>query len=80
MEKINRDNYQLFFVDYLDGQMDGDALQALSRFLIDNPDLKNELSLAGSIRLDPDPTEYPNKTDLYRKEEEKYGGQYFLRM
>ena len=73
MEKINRDNYQLFFVDYLDGQMDGDALQALSRFLIDNPDLKNELSLAGSIRLDPDPTEYPNKTDLYRKEEEKYG-------
>ena len=44
MERITRNNYEAFFLDYLDGQMTPEQEQELQRFLDDHPDLRQELS------------------------------------
>ncbi|HKL38497.1 MAG TPA: hypothetical protein VJ876_06330 [Bacteroidales bacterium] len=44
MGKITRNNYEEFFLDYLDGKMTGEQQQELHRFLEDNSDLKEELA------------------------------------
>ncbi len=43
MDKITRHNYEEFFLDYLDGTLDSDQMNELKIFLIQNPDLKEEL-------------------------------------
>ena len=43
MGKINRHNYEEFFLDYLDGTLSSDQMNELEAFLIQNPDLKKEL-------------------------------------
>lgn len=43
MNKITRHNYEEFFLDYLDGTLNPDQMNELEFFLIQNPDLKEEL-------------------------------------
>ena len=40
--RINRHNYEVFFIDYCDGEMDAALQEELFSFLADNPDLKKE--------------------------------------
>lgn len=40
--KINRNNYEQYFIDHLDGRLDASLLKELEEFLIENPDLKEE--------------------------------------
>ena len=40
---INRNNYEIYFLDYLEGNLNPELKQEMNLFLITNPDLKEEL-------------------------------------
>ena len=43
MREINRDNYEAYFLDSLEGSLTKEEQLALNQFLEQNPDLKEEL-------------------------------------
>jgi len=43
--KIDRNNYEVFIIDFFDGKLDAEATSALMLFLDENPDLKEEFEL-----------------------------------
>lgn len=51
MTDINRDNYEAFFLDYIEGNLDAEAAEALHAFLRQNPDLRHELDDAEILPL-----------------------------
>jgi hypothetical protein len=65
--KINRNNYEAFFVDYLDGKLDVSLVDDFIEFLQQNPDLKEELSLIETVSLKEEEITY-NKKELLKKE------------
>ena len=65
--KINRNNYEAFFVDYLDGKLDEKLVNDFIEFLQQNPDLKEELSLFESISIGQEEVTF-NKKELLLKE------------
>src|SRR6056297_1202534 len=67
--KITRNNYETFFVDYLEGTLDENLVDNFLEFLQQNPDLKEELSLMDTAPIEPDATVFANKEKLYK---EKY--------
>jgi len=52
--KINRNNYEFFFLDYLDGNLTDKEIQMLENFLLLHPDLRTELEGAEKASLHPD--------------------------
>ena len=63
---INRNNYELYFIDYLEGNLSGDEEEMLRRFLEKHADLAAELEGLEGMYLTPEPIEYPEK-ELLRK-------------
>lgn len=61
---INRNNYESFFIDYLDGGMPPDQVIKLMSFLKENPDLKTELEEFEEINVKPDKKRFESKTSL----------------
>ena len=61
---INRNNYESFFMDYLDGIMSPDRVIKLMSFLKENPDLKTELEEFEEINVDPDKKRFESKRTL----------------
>lgn len=62
--KINRNNYELYFVDYLDNNLSrGDLLEFMA-FLAENPDLEEELNLVKNINLEPENISFNAKESL----------------
>ncbi|MFP4620010.1 MAG: hypothetical protein ACLFM7_01760 [Bacteroidales bacterium] len=49
MENLSRDNYEAYFMDYLDGKLDSYQENDLMVFLRDNPDLKEELEMFKNV-------------------------------
>jgi hypothetical protein len=64
--KITRDNYESYFIDYLEGNLDEKLVNDFIEFLQENPGLKEELQLAGSFKLEAAPTVYKGKEKLYK--------------
>jgi len=62
--KINRNNYELYFIDYLDGNLSDRDILMLEDFLLINPDLREELEGAEKIHLQPENLDYGTKTLL----------------
>jgi len=54
MKKINRTNYEVFVISYLDGTLNPVETAELLLFLEQNPDLKEEVSGIGSLIMNPD--------------------------
>ena len=52
---ITRDNYESFFMDYLEGNLEENLIDQFLDFLKQNPDLKEELHLFEEVSL---PVEY----------------------
>ena len=48
---INRENYELYFLDYFDGNLAGELKQELFAFLQQHPDLKAEFEAFDDVRL-----------------------------
>lgn len=68
--KINRNNYEKWFIDYLDGTLDENSEKAVQAFLKDNPDLAEELESVGNIRLAPENVPFPGKASLFMENAE----------
>ncbi len=64
--KINRNNYELYFLDYLDGNLTDQDIRMLEDFLLINPDLRIELEGTEKIALSPGPVFF-NQKDLLIK-------------
>ncbi len=64
MGRINRNNYEIFFLDYLEGNLDESVLPELKEFIADNPDLEEELSSLNTARLTPEETSFNHKDGL----------------
>ncbi len=67
--RITRDNYEVFFIDYLDGTLDDTRIDEFLEFLQKNPDLKEELQKIKLFSIPPPKKVFPLKEKLYK---EKY--------
>jgi hypothetical protein len=64
--KITRNNYEIWFLDYLEGRLDPAGMEEVHHFLLDHPDLAEELEIS-PLCLSIDATlEYPGK-ELLKK-------------
>ncbi len=64
--KINRDNYEAYFIDYLEGNLDEKLVDDFLEFLQQNPDLKEELAMFKSVSLEPEEIKFNKKELLYK--------------
>ncbi len=63
--KINRDNYEIYFVDFLEGELTAAQIKDLQDFLLLNPDLKKELDEMKNIFV----THPVNDTQVFENKE-----------
>lgn len=68
MKSISRENYEIWFVDYLDGKLGESSKQELKDFLEANPDLAGELNSFESLELKPEPVAFSSKHRLEKNE------------
>lgn len=64
--KITRDNYESFFLDYLEGNLEETLIDQFLDFLEKNPNLKEELHLFENIHLPEQPLVFSGKKQLYK--------------
>jgi hypothetical protein len=64
--KISRDNYEPFFLDYLEGNLDENMINQFLDFLEKNPDLKAELQNFESQHLPKEEFVFNGKHRLYK--------------
>jgi hypothetical protein len=63
---INRNNYESWFLDYLDGNMETSRKEVLMKFLDFNPDLREELEGLEYMRLKAEEIPYGSKNSLLK--------------
>lgn len=66
MERLDRNNYEVWFIDYLDGQLAPEQVEVLQDFLRQNPDLQQELSGIGEFRLEAGSETDLDKSTLFK--------------
>ena len=66
MMEITRDNYEAFFIDYMEGNLDESLVDNFIEFLQQNPDLKEELSLFESVSVEAETIAFTKKEKLYK--------------
>jgi hypothetical protein len=64
--KISRENYEIFFIDYFDGNLSDAQIADFEDFLLLNPDLREELEGLEKIKLEPENDSLADK-DILRK-------------
>jgi len=64
--KPERSNYEIWFIEWLDGNLNLDQVEALKAFLADNPDLQEEFSDLAQISLEPSDVIFTRKKDLFK--------------
>jgi hypothetical protein len=62
----DRSNYEIWFIDWLDGKLDDRQTELLQTFLGNNPDLRDELDTLALLNLRKPPGSYPGK-ELLKK-------------
>ena len=68
--KPDRSNYEIWFIDYLDGNLDDQAIEGLYAFLDENPDLKEEFDELSGYSLVPPDTAFHGKSMLKKSSED----------
>ncbi len=63
---IDRSNYEIWIIDWLDGNLSGLRAEELKLFLEKNPDIREEFEELSSFSLKPSQEHFPNK-DLLKK-------------
>lgn len=66
MMKIDRSNYEIWIIDWLDGNLNDNQVAQLYEFLEENPELKEELAEIELFRLKPTETQFSGKTSLQK--------------
>jgi len=64
--KPDRSNYEIWLIDWLDGNLDGEQAELLMAFLEKNPDLKEEADSLAATRLSPK-KDKPFRKNLLKK-------------
>lgn len=64
MDEITLQNYEAFFVLYMDGELDAEASKSVENFLIIHPHLQDEMDALLSTRLQPETFSF-NKEALF---------------
>lgn len=62
--QISRENYECFFIDFIDGKLSPAEEATLLAFARENPDLAEELSNLNKAILEPTPIHFPQKSQL----------------
>jgi hypothetical protein len=68
---INRNNYETFFLLYLDRELEPSKMQELEKFLNENGDLQREFSLLQQTIFSPAEIRFDQKESLLREEEKR---------
>ncbi len=76
--KINRQNYEIFFLDYKEGNLAAWQEQDLFLFLNENEDLKKEFENFELIKIRKEPEEFLSKDSLKRGEIASANVHYYL--
>jgi hypothetical protein len=63
---ITRDNYEPYFLDFLEGNLKEDQIDQFLDFLELNPDLKEELQLLENMTLPEEQIDFSGKEHLYK--------------
>jgi len=66
--KISRDNYEVYFLDYYEGNLKGQEAEELFSFLDNNPDLAKEFNSFESITIDTNTKDEFLSKDKLKKE------------
>jgi len=61
---VNRDNYELYVMDFLDGKLSDEEKEIFVRFLDDHPDILEKITNFEQAKLLPGDITYPNKNIL----------------
>lgn len=64
--EINRNNYEEYFILYMDNELTAEERAGVEAFAEANPDLKSELALLLQTKLPAENIAIPNKEDLFR--------------
>ena len=64
---ITRENYEIFVLDYLEGNLTAELSHAFQLFLDENPDIREEIESFEMIKLVASDDEFPNKDSLKRE-------------
>jgi hypothetical protein len=68
---INRNNYETFFLNYLDRELSPADRQSVEKFISENADLQKEFLLLQQTILSPTDVIFEPKTSLFREEEKR---------
>ncbi len=66
--KINRNNYESFFLDYLEGNLEDGRMEEFHEFIRKNPDLGEELYHFDKLILREEKQHFGKKEQLYKEE------------
>ena len=64
--QLDRSNYEIWFTDWLDGNLKSFQVEQLKLFLDQNPDLRDELNDLTSVNLVSSPGSFRDKEHLKR--------------
>lgn len=64
--RINRNNYEIWFIDFADGKLSAEDRKELFQFLNSHPDLQEEFENFENIKLENDETVFQDKDNLKR--------------
>jgi hypothetical protein len=64
--KIDRSNYEIWFIDWIDGNLNEAQAEQLKLFLSENPDLEEELLELSEMRLNAPEKEFKAKRNILR--------------
>jgi hypothetical protein len=76
--EINKNNYEAFFLDYFEGNLNDLQTQHLFQFLENNPELKNEFKSFENISIEKEEIVFEEKNDLIKPEVNHHNYQSFL--
>ena len=68
---ITRDNYESFFIDYIEGNLPDNMIDQFLDFLNQNPDLKEELHLFEEVSLSEEHVVFQEKQQLHKSADDE---------
>src|SRR3954452_14382262 len=70
-ESIALDNYQEYFLLYIDNELNKSSREAVEKFVLQHPQLQDEFTLLKQTVLPHERVVFHDKKSLYRKEEKR---------
>ena len=67
MSRINRNNYESYLIDLMEGNLDARTTKEIKTFLEDNPDIKEEFEQFDNISIEPGEIRYADKSSLKKE-------------